>query len=806
MNIPYIRAPHVEGVSSGVPAGAPNAALLIDFDNVTMGMRSDLSRELKNLLKSDVIRGKVTVQRAYADWRRYPQYIVPLSEASVDLIFAPAYGSSKKNATDIRMAIDGIELVFTRPEIGTFILLTGDSDFSSLVLKLKEYGKYVIGVGIQESSSDILVQNCDEYYSYTSLSGLRKAGSGEQGSHQDPWSLVERAVEQMARRRDVMRSDRLKQVMLELDASFDEKSMGFSKFSRFLTEAAQKGFIQLVKLENGQHEILPGKGPSRPASERPARPSSRDRDARPRNDRSREAPREVAQPAGSPADSAVQPREVVAEQPTDSPVSTPAVTPPTVPVVAEASTPPSVPAPAPAPPPEVPAASGSKEPAGGERLSEHEGAVLRDSHELLVRAVQALSDGAAESGARDSDVKRRMLAFRTDFDEGKLGFAKFSHFLRDAESAGVVRLHRDEQGVYTVRIVAGTRTEGTEAGLRPKPSDAPASEAPAAAAPSTPSAPLTDDVRRLRPRLSSRRRGQEEAGPPLLEGQVVVAPGSADTVPPEKAVEISGGQRAQPDAEALVAPATAQATADTVVPPVRSGQPSQGKAESAPDGGRSQGRKRSGGRPRSDAKPRAGTAEATAETPVAETSAGEGAMIETPIAEAPIVETVPAEKPARQPREPRGRRGRSRSSGGESAKPAASESAEPAKPVKPSKPAPPSPPSELVRLGLPAGRDEIARYITSTYRGVGMKTVERLLEAHGDRLLDVMEAEPDTIRGLLTPARAELLLEQWVDDVAKRRAEAAGPSGRTPPRKSAPPRKRGPGGRRRGGSGGAGRS
>ena len=107
----YSQAPHVEGPPQA-PTGAPNAALLIDFDNVTMGMRSDLSKELKTLLQSDVIRGKVTVQRAYADWRRYPQYIVPLSEASVDLIFAPAYGSSKKNATDIRMAIDGVELVF----------------------------------------------------------------------------------------------------------------------------------------------------------------------------------------------------------------------------------------------------------------------------------------------------------------------------------------------------------------------------------------------------------------------------------------------------------------------------------------------------------------------------------------------------------------------------------------------------------------------------------------------------------------------------------------------------------------------
>ncbi|TVP74665.1 MAG: NYN domain-containing protein, partial [Gemmatimonadales bacterium] len=264
MNIPYTRAPHQDGASApGVGPGAPNAALLIDFDNVTMGMRSDLSKELKNLMSSDIIKGKVTVQRAYADWRRYPQYIVPLSEASIDLIFAPAYGSSKKNATDIRMAIDGMELVFIRPEIGTYILLTGDSDFSSLVLKLKEYGKYVIGVGIQESSSDILVQNCDEYYSYTSLTGLRKTGKDDT-SAMDPWVLVEKALEQMKRRGDVMRSDRLKQVMLEIDSGFDEKTLGFSKFSRFITEAAKRNLMQIRKLENGQYELSPtGSGSSR---------------------------------------------------------------------------------------------------------------------------------------------------------------------------------------------------------------------------------------------------------------------------------------------------------------------------------------------------------------------------------------------------------------------------------------------------------------------------------------------------------------------------------------------------------------
>ena len=241
------------------PAHAPNAALMIDFDNVTMGIRSDLQSELRRLLQSDIIKGKVAVQRAYADWRRYPQYIVPLAESSIDMIWAPAYGSNKKNATDIRLAVDALELVFTRPEIGTFILLSGDSDFSSLVLKLKEYGKYVIGVGIRESSSDLLIQNCDEYYSYNELAGLTKESDVTHERH-DPWELVIEAVKQMTAHSDVMRSDRLKQVMQEIDPAFNEKDLGFSRFSKFVVEAAHKGLIALTKLDNGQYEIGLGAG------------------------------------------------------------------------------------------------------------------------------------------------------------------------------------------------------------------------------------------------------------------------------------------------------------------------------------------------------------------------------------------------------------------------------------------------------------------------------------------------------------------------------------------------------------------
>ena len=306
-----LSAPHVSSAGYAQPMHAPNAALLIDFDNVTMGIRSDLGKELRTLLGSDIIKGKVAVQRAYADWRRYPQYIVPLAESSIDMIMAPAYGSSKKNATDIRLAVDAMELVFTRPEIGTYILLSGDSDFASLVTKLKEYGKYVIGVGIRESSSDLLVMNCDEYYSYNALAGLVKNSDDEPAKKWDPWELVTEAVSRMKRNGDVMRSDRLKQVMQEIDSQFDEKDLGMAKFSRFVQDAVQRGLLSATKLENGQLEIglpsgakgdaraaenaaadeaartevpAPGAGDKSSSRRRGRRGRGRDRDDRPRTD------------------------------------------------------------------------------------------------------------------------------------------------------------------------------------------------------------------------------------------------------------------------------------------------------------------------------------------------------------------------------------------------------------------------------------------------------------------------------------------------------------------------------------------
>ncbi|HUE76631.1 MAG TPA: NYN domain-containing protein [Longimicrobiales bacterium] len=399
-------APH-QG-RSGVPVGAPNAALLIDFDNVTMGIRSDLTRQLKELLNSDIIKGKVAVQRAYADWRRYAQYIVPLSEASVDLIFAPAYGSSKKNATDIRLAIDALELVFTRPEIGVFILLSGDSDFSSLVLKLKEYGKYVIGVGLRESASDLLVQNCDEYFSYSSLTGLTRAGEEDVVSTINPWDLTERAVRQMAEENDVMRSDRLKQVMLEMDPSFDEGQLGFTKFNRFLTEASSKSKLALRKLDNGQYEVQPFED-REPEAAREAPRRGRGR-REPRRDEARAESRKAAAPDRERGSSRGRGQEREPARDAQRPAPRPATR---------------------------------------ERKEED----LKQGYDLLQRAVRDLTSGG--DAARDSDIKRHILELEPGWDESTIGFTKFSRFLRQAHDAEVVDLQKSAEGFYEARLPRG---------------------------------------------------------------------------------------------------------------------------------------------------------------------------------------------------------------------------------------------------------------------------------------------------------------------------------------------------------------
>lgn len=715
----FARAPH-QGRSVGPAQHAPNAALLIDFDNVTMGIRSDLSKELKNLLNSDIIKGKVAVQRAYADWRRYPQYIVPLAEASVDLIFAPAYGSSKKNATDIRLAIDALELVFTRPEIGTFILLSGDSDFSSLVLKLKEYGKYVIGVGIRESASDLLVQNCDEYYSYSVLSGLRRASDDDERTVEDPWVLVTKAVRQMSEHQDVMRSDRLKQVMLELDPNFNEREIGYSKFSKFLSDAASRGCVELRKLDNGQWEVLPPADDAEASEEVEATDRrGRDETRRSRNGRGRN---------GSDRERRSERREQ-ASRATEAPTREEPVAAAAVAEAAEAD------AAADAPKAMDVAVDG-----------------ISAAYALLRRVVDEATKGGKAGAVRDSDVKRQMLQLDPDFDETTLGFSKFSRFLRQAHDAEVIDLHRVGNGVYEVtpansraaRVEAEDRARGgdearearssrkarksapdttapAEASAQDRPEAAatpnvePKAEAAEAEAPVAQTAPTkaepakakaagtaTRTVRGIGIRRGSLGRNVPAGPPPLLPGQVIPVAEVVDSLV-EKGEKVAEAEPAKETAPSVEVETT------TAV-----------KAEASQDGGA----KKTAEVKKDEAKPsrrsrsssRRSRKAAAAEAPAKDTS-----VDESPAAETPQVVETPSERPF----------------------------------------------AEI--LELPQVADDVIAYLSGRYKGVGVKTAEALVKAFGaDRVFEVMHTEPDRVRELLGARRGEAVLTAWQADFAAR--------------------------------------
>ena len=499
------------------PIHAPNAALLIDFDNVTMGIRSDLGKELRSLLSSEIIKGKVAVQRAYADWRRYPQYIVPLTEASIDLIYAPAYGSSKKNATDIRLAIDALELVFVRPEIGTFILLSGDSDFSSLVIKLKEYGKYVIGVGIRESSSDLLVMNCDEYYSYNALAGLVKASDEEAAVRKyDPWELVTEAVQRMKRNNDVMRSDRLKQVMQEIDNTFDEKNLGISKFSRFCQEAAQRGLLSVTKLDNGQLEVdypgtvtaeatvraapqaaavaAPGETGETPApssEERGGRRGRRGRGGRGRDREDRE-PRGEREPRPTPIATDAQPPVEDEATPTPAPIVEPHA---------------------------VDVSAGST----GERLTRQE------AFDLLRRTVADLVPGDESVRASDVRARARQLLGR---DSESLSDRMFVRILKDAHDEGIIDLRRRGNDFEVARAAEGV----------PVAEQLAKSEQRATPAPSQPSTPGLGAPRFGMGPRGARQRGRPSAPPPeLLNVGVVDIPAPVSAAAASAPASANGG-------------------------------------------------------------------------------------------------------------------------------------------------------------------------------------------------------------------------------------------------------------------------
>jgi uncharacterized protein (TIGR00288 family) len=273
-----------------------NMAVFCDFENVALGVRDaryskfDIDKVLERLL----LKGSIVVKKAYCDWERYKEFKAPMHEASFELIEIPHVRMSGKNSADIRMVVDALDLCYTKAHVDTFVIISGDSDFSPLVSKLRENNKLVIGVGVKSSTSDLLIANCDEFIYYDDLvrkeeqrRGRKKpaAAAGAPGAtaatapakdkppaaakqpaagaaapvlapksdddkRQEAFDLVLATIEALADERDAddkIWGSMIKQTLKRQRPGFNESYHGFRSFNELLEVARDRKLIELEK-------------------------------------------------------------------------------------------------------------------------------------------------------------------------------------------------------------------------------------------------------------------------------------------------------------------------------------------------------------------------------------------------------------------------------------------------------------------------------------------------------------------------------------------------------------------------------
>src|SRR5437899_1140512 len=227
-------------------------ALFIDFENIAIGVRDahyrkfDVNLVLERLLD----KGKLLVKKAYADWSRYADYKRSFHEAAIELIEVPQKSVGGKNSADIRLVVDAMDMSFQKEHINCFVVASGDSDFSPLVSKLKENNKYVIGLGVKNSTSDLLIENCDEFIFYEDVvRGQQRpvpviANANEK--QQEVFSLLVDSILALQREnKEVLWGSMVKETMKRKKPSFNETYYGFRTFSHLLEEAQRKGIVTL---------------------------------------------------------------------------------------------------------------------------------------------------------------------------------------------------------------------------------------------------------------------------------------------------------------------------------------------------------------------------------------------------------------------------------------------------------------------------------------------------------------------------------------------------------------------------------
>lgn len=232
--------------------GEHTLAVFVDFENLALGFKGkkDKRFEIQKVLERLVEKGKIIVKKAYADWTDYAEYKKPLHEAAIELIEIPKRSMSGKNSADIRLCVDSIDLCYSKEHIDTFVIVSGDSDFSPLVSKLKENGKRVIGLGMKESSSNLLVNNCDEFIYYEDLE--RPIGTPPRIEQNLPEKkreafqlLVDSVVALVRENKEVLWSSMVKETMKRKKPSFNESYHGYRTFSDLLEDSEKHGIIRL---------------------------------------------------------------------------------------------------------------------------------------------------------------------------------------------------------------------------------------------------------------------------------------------------------------------------------------------------------------------------------------------------------------------------------------------------------------------------------------------------------------------------------------------------------------------------------
>ncbi len=247
-----------------------NMALFCDFENVALGVREAKYAEfdVRKVLERLLLKGNIVVKKAYCDWDRYKDFKKAMHEAAFELIEIPHVRMSGKNSADIRMVVDALDLCYTKSHVDTFVIISGDSDFSPLVSKLRENDKTVIGVGVKKSSSDLLVSNCDEFIYYDDLVREKqkrpsrrkpaaaapgapdapKAPAADGDKKQEALDLVMETVEALLRERgaeEKIWGSMVKQALKRRQPDFNESYYGFRSFGKLLDEAEARKLLTL---------------------------------------------------------------------------------------------------------------------------------------------------------------------------------------------------------------------------------------------------------------------------------------------------------------------------------------------------------------------------------------------------------------------------------------------------------------------------------------------------------------------------------------------------------------------------------